>query len=165
MGAKASTANSGHQSPRTRTFSTSSSTDVVSAGTAPGFNLLRALPGVHVQQNDRQRARSLSSVPDLQAANNNNNSHHHSHHGNHASEGIPVQQSSAAVAGQMYGEHSIMMGAEDGILAGDESSQAVGNAAAAAAAANAAAAAGALALGRVYTATSLPSHIWSLNGK
>lgn len=28
-----------------------------------------------------------------------------------------------------------------------------------------AAAAGAIALGRVYTATSLPSHIWSLNGK
>lgn len=29
----------------------------------------------------------------------------------------------------------------------------------------AAATAGAIALGRVYTATSLPSHIWSLNGK
>lgn len=29
----------------------------------------------------------------------------------------------------------------------------------------AAATAGAIALGRVYTATSLPSHIWSLNGE
>lgn len=29
----------------------------------------------------------------------------------------------------------------------------------------AAATAGAIALGRVYTASSLPSHIWSLNGK
>ncbi|KPJ20440.1 hypothetical protein RR48_03327 [Papilio machaon] len=61
MGAKASTANGG-QSPRARTFSTSSSSDVVSGGA--GFSLLRAIPGIQVSS-DRQRARSLSSVPDL----------------------------------------------------------------------------------------------------
>ncbi|KAF9791552.1 hypothetical protein SFRURICE_003248 [Spodoptera frugiperda] len=64
MGAKASTANGG-QSPRTRTFSTSSSSEVVSSGA--GFSLLRAIPGIQVT-NDRQRARSLSSVPDLHAS-------------------------------------------------------------------------------------------------
>ncbi|GAB0087223.1 hypothetical protein DMENIID0001_015070 [Sergentomyia squamirostris] len=79
MGAKASTANGGEhqqhhhhqQSPRTRTFSTSSSSDVVNGGAA-GFNLLRAIPGIQMtaatSSQDRQRARSLSSVPDLQNA-------------------------------------------------------------------------------------------------
>ncbi|XP_059617077.1 E3 ubiquitin-protein ligase znrf2 isoform X1 [Phlebotomus argentipes] len=77
MGAKASTANGGEhqhhhqQSPRTRTFSTSSSSDVVNGGGA-GFNLLRAIPGIQMTaaatSQDRQRARSLSSVPDLQNA-------------------------------------------------------------------------------------------------
>lgn len=64
MGAKASTANGG-QSPRGRTFSTSSSSEVVASPT--GFSLLRTLPGVQVSS-DRQRARSLSSVPDLHAS-------------------------------------------------------------------------------------------------
>ncbi|GBP74740.1 hypothetical protein EVAR_59635_1 [Eumeta japonica] len=64
MGAKPSTAN-GDQSPRARTFSTSSSSEVVSGPT--GFSLLRAIPGIQVS-NDRQRARSLSSVPDLHAS-------------------------------------------------------------------------------------------------
>lgn len=65
MGAKASTANGG-QSTRTRTFSTSSSSEVVTSPTA--FSLLtRGLPGVQVTS-DRQRARSLSSVPDLHAS-------------------------------------------------------------------------------------------------
>lgn len=64
MGAKASTANGG-QSPRGRTFSTSSSSEVVTSST--GFSLLRTLPGVQVSS-DRQRARSLSSVPDLHAS-------------------------------------------------------------------------------------------------
>ncbi|KAJ3629775.1 hypothetical protein MTP99_014143 [Tenebrio molitor] len=59
MGAKPSTAN-GTQSPRTRAFSTSSSSEVV---TAPGFRFMRSL-GMDMS-NDRQRARSLSSVPDL----------------------------------------------------------------------------------------------------
>lgn len=64
MGAKASTANGG-QSPRPRTFSTSSSSEMVSAST--GFSLLRAIPGIQLS-NDRQRARSLSSVPDLNSS-------------------------------------------------------------------------------------------------
>ncbi|KAG5885215.1 hypothetical protein JTB14_012237 [Gonioctena quinquepunctata] len=62
MGAKPSTAN-GTQSPRTRAFSTSSSSEVV---TAPGFRFMRSL-GMDMS-NDRQRARSLSSVPDLHAS-------------------------------------------------------------------------------------------------
>lgn len=74
------------QSPRTRTFSSSSSsaTEVLPPGgasSAPtGFSLLRAIPGMHVttaaaaanqSSIDRQRARSLSSVPDLQQSNGN----------------------------------------------------------------------------------------------
>lgn len=70
-------------------------------------------PGMHTT-NDRQRARSLSSVPDLQAS-----------HNNHEAMSIPPN----AVATQS-GSH------EDN----------------------------AIALGR-FTATSLPSHIWSWNGK
>lgn len=69
--------------------------------------------GMHTT-NDRQRARSLSSVPDLQAS-----------HNNHEAMSIPPN----AVATQS-GSH------EDN----------------------------AIALGR-FTATSLPSHIWSWNGK
>ncbi|KAG7295747.1 hypothetical protein JYU34_020796 [Plutella xylostella] len=60
MGAKASTAGGG-AGERPRTFSTSSSSEVVAGG---GFSLLRALPGL-LPAPDRQRARSLSSVPDL----------------------------------------------------------------------------------------------------
>lgn len=109
MGAKASTANGANgttstgpaqhqhhvhsqqhnpQSPRIRTFSSSSSsaTEVLPPGganSAPtGFSLLRAIPGMHVttaaasaaanqSSIDRQRARSLSSVPDLQQSNGN----------------------------------------------------------------------------------------------
>lgn len=62
MGAKASTpANSGHQSPRSRTFSSSST-------------------GAELQNSsvDRQRARSLSSVPDMHGQNSNSSSDHHS---------------------------------------------------------------------------------------
>lgn len=130
MGAKASTANGGQQSPRTRTFSTSSSSDVVSGGTT-GFNLLRAIPGMHIT-NDRQRARSLSSVPDLQANNHNNN--------NNEAISIP-----AGSSGVQYDVSSSSPDPDNS--ANDEHSVA-----------------GALGLGRVYTATSLPSHIWSLNG-
>jgi len=80
--------------------------------------------GMHTT-NDRQRARSLSSVPDLQAS-----------HNNHEAMSIPPNggSSSYAVATQS-GSH------EDN------------------------ASVNALALGRVFTATSLPSHIWSWNGK
>lgn len=99
MGAKTSTANGANgttsgphhqhhvhsqqhnsQSPRTRTFSSSSSsaTEVIPGGssTTTGFSLLRSIPGMHVTAAnqstiDRQRARSLSSVPDLQQSNGN----------------------------------------------------------------------------------------------
>lgn len=64
MGAKPSTA-SGSQSPRGHTFSTSSSSEVVT--TPAGFRLLRSLHGMDLT-NDRQRARSLSSVPDLHSS-------------------------------------------------------------------------------------------------
>lgn len=100
MGAKTSSANGGNgtgsgphdqnhansqqhnsRSPRTRTFSSSSSsaTEVLPGGgssAATGFNLLRPMPGIHVTTAtqsaiDRQRARSLTSVPDLQQSNGN----------------------------------------------------------------------------------------------
>ncbi|XP_059469574.1 E3 ubiquitin-protein ligase ZNRF2 isoform X1 [Neocloeon triangulifer] len=63
MGAKPSTAAGGASSPRARTFSASSSADVVNAS-ASGFSLLRALPDLAgAVSSDRLRARSLSSVP------------------------------------------------------------------------------------------------------
>ncbi|KAL9696001.1 hypothetical protein quinque_015286 [Culex quinquefasciatus] len=86
MGIKASTANGGQSSPRARTFSTSSSSDVVSAGAGAPYELSSASPET-----------DSSSAEDAAAA--------------------------------------------------------------------AAASAASLALGRVYAATSLPAHIWSLNGK
>lgn len=85
MGIKASTANGGQASPRARTFSTSSSSDVVSAGAGAPYELSSASPET-----------DSSSAEDAAAA--------------------------------------------------------------------AAASAASLALGRVYAATSLPAHIWSLNG-
>lgn len=95
MGARASTAGGG-QSPRARTFSAGSGSDVVA-----GYSL-----------HERQRARSLSSVPDL-----------------------PEREQETAGPSEP----------ED--------------------LAPPAAAAASLALGRVYAAHSLPSHIWSINGK
>lgn len=95
------------------------------AGYGNVSNLLRA----HVSSNDRQRARSLSSVPDLQS------SHHHHHSYNN--EGIAIQGAGGAPSTPETENNS----ADDN---------------AASAAANAF---------RVFTATSLPSHIWSLNGK
>lgn len=127
MGAKPSSAN-GAQSPRTRAFSTSSSSDVV---TAPaGFRLLRSLPGMDVS-NDRQRARSLSSVPDLHASN----------------EAIPIPATGVSF------DVSTGASPETDSSSTEEAANALGNAAAS------------IALGRVYAAHSLPSHIWSLNGE
>lgn len=157
MGAKASTANGTNgqhhhqnpQSPRTRTFSNSSSStaaEVVAgstgAGSAAGFSLLRAIPGMHITaanqtSADRQRARSLSSVPDLQQ----NNGGPATSAGNGAATGMIAFSPGSSVEATIQ---QVTMG-NDGDIA--------------------AATAGALALGRVYTATSLPSHIWSLNGK
>lgn len=125
MGAKPSTAN-GTQSPRTRAFSTSSSSEVV---TAPGFRFMRSL-GMDMS-NDRQRARSLSSVPDL--------------HASHETLSIPATGASFDV--------STGASPETDSSSAEEASNILGSAAAN------------IALGRVYAAHSLPSHIWSLNGK
>ncbi|KYB28899.1 E3 ubiquitin-protein ligase ZNRF1 isoform X1 [Tribolium castaneum] len=123
MGAKPSTAN-GAQSPRTRAFSTSSSSEVV---TAPGFRFMRSL-GMDMSS-DRQRARSLSSVPDL--------------HTSHETIAIPATGASFDVS--------------TGASPETDSSSAEDTAGALASAASS------IALGRVYAAHSLPSHIWSLN--
>lgn len=162
MGAKTSTANTGGagsstsqhhlhpQSPRTRTFSSSSSSADVVPGQATGFNLLRSIPGMNIttsptnsaiSTSDRQRARSLSSVPDLQQGGNGGPGSSSSvvsqqHHMNGTSGGMSIPSSAEMTLQQITTDENI-----------------------------AAATAGALALGRVYTATSLPSHIWSLNGK
>lgn len=122
MGAKPSSA-SGTQSPRTRAFSTSSSSEVVAG---PGFRLLRSLNGVDV---DRQRARSLSSVPDL----------HASH------ETIPIPATGASF--------DVSASPETDSSSTEEAPLNLGSTPAS------------IALGRVYAAHSLPSHIWSLNGK
>lgn len=127
MGAKPSSA-SGAQSPRTRAFSTSSSSDVV---TAPaGFRLLRSIPGIDLS-NDRQRARSLSSVPDL--------------HASHETIAIPTTGASFDVSSGASPETD------------SSSTEEAGNAISSTAAS--------IAVGRVYAAHSLPSHIWSLNGE
>lgn len=64
MGAKASTpATSGHQSPRSRTFSSSSTGAELTSSSV-----------------DRQRARSLSSVPDMHAQASSTSSGDHNHH-------------------------------------------------------------------------------------
>ncbi|CAH2039145.1 unnamed protein product, partial [Iphiclides podalirius] len=94
MGAKASTANGG-QSPRARTFSTSSSSDVVSGGA--GFSLLRAIPA-----NSQSYEASAAASPDTDSSSN------------------------------------------------EEAGPGPGTS---------------LALGRVYAAHSLPSHIWSINDR
>lgn len=124
MGAKPSTANGG-QSPRARTFSTSSSSEVVSGGA--GFSLLRAIPGIQVSS-DRQRARSLSSVPDL--------------HASHEAIAIPPNS-------QSY-EASAAASPDTDSSSNEETGPAPGTS---------------LALGRVYAAHSLPSHIWTINGE
>lgn len=121
MGARASTANGG-ESPRARTFSTSSGSDVVSN---TGFSLLRAIPGIQIS-NDRQRARSLSSVPDL-----------HSSH-----EAINIAANSASFEASAAASPDTDSSSNDEAVAGTS-----------------------LALGRVYATHSLPSHIWSINGK
>lgn len=86
---------------------------------------------MHVASNqDRQRARSLSSVPDLQ--------------GNHDSMGL-----SSNVGGPGGTQYEVQTQSDRNAIDENSATAAVGD----------------LALGRVYTASSLPSHIWSLNGK
>lgn len=132
MGAKPSTANGGAQSPRTRTFSTGSSSEMVAAASPGGFRLMRSL-GMDVD--NRQRARSLSSVPDL-----------HNSHEAITTTGASFDGASSTGASPPETDSS--------------SAEEAGNNTMSAAAATAS-----LALGRVYAAHSLPSHIWSLNGK
>lgn len=55
MGAKASTANNGGQSPRTRTFSSSSSSDVVSGNTT-SYNIMRGISGIHISTNHQRHS-------------------------------------------------------------------------------------------------------------
>ncbi|CAO1395260.1 unnamed protein product [Diamesa serratosioi] len=139
MGAKASTtAANGNQSP-SRT----------------GFNFLREIHGVEVANDNRQRARSLSSVPDIQ------NSHHSNHPSTYHSNtnaynelmNMPTGNSSVVGGSSLHYEISSTSPDTDSNSHDDNNAaamhQAVSNA---------------LGLGRVYTATSLPSHIWSLNG-
>lgn len=168
MGAKASTA-AGNQSQSPRTFSNSSSSDVVSAGNnATSFNFLRAINGVDsVSENSRQRARSMSAMPDIHQAsssssstthhhNNNNNIHNHHYHQHlpqnafshvqqHNSQPYEVANGCFPHAGA--GAHFDLSNSPEESNSHDESSQMHP-----------------LGIGRVV-ATSLPSHIWSLNGE
>lgn len=166
MGAKASTA-AGNQSPRT--FSNSSSSDVVSAGNNPtSFNFLRAINSVDAVSGDsRQRARSMSAVPnlsDIHSASSssnhhtiNNNIHHHypqnafSTSIHHHHQIVNQQQSFDVVNGFSNvgaGAHfDLSSNSPEESNSHDDNSQMH-----------------ALGIGRVV-ATSLPSHIWSLNGK
>lgn len=124
MGAKASTANGDDNDTRERTFSPGSASDIV---TSSGFNILRSIPSL--SSTDRQRARSLSSVPDGHESALGNAS---SGDGSCEIENLETESSSAD-------DHSLdsPLGPNIGLSLG---------------------------LGRVYTARSLPSHIWSLNG-
>ncbi|CRK91240.1 CLUMA_CG004922, isoform A [Clunio marinus] len=151
MGAKAST--NGNQSPRT--FSNSSSSDVVSAGNnSTSFNFLRAIHGAEMANDSRQRARSMSSVPDIQSTGTNH--HHHSNAYSNYSSHTPQQYSldvnnfqNSGDAGSPHFELS-SANPDEGINQEDNNPMLQGI--------------NALGLGRVYTAASLPSHIWSING-
>ncbi|XP_016985262.1 E3 ubiquitin-protein ligase znrf2 [Drosophila rhopaloa] len=204
MGQKTSTpATSGQQSPRSRTFSSSSTgaADSTQQQSNPGqnrggqndggqgFNLLRTPPVLQVYHNqnstsiDRQRARSLSSVPDIQqqaaqqqqvgsitSSGSSPHSHPHAAHG-HPAVGVSVSananensHSSFPAAGnnngsatQPYMQQRRTLGdsIRDMTMTGGNIAESI---------ALAASATSANGIGRVYTATSLPSHIWSFNG-
>lgn len=145
MGAKAST--NGNQSPRT--FSNSSSSDVVSSNNPTSFNFLRAMHGVEVANDSRQRARSMSSVPDIQSSATNN--HHHpnaySNHPSHNSQ--PYSHVDVNFQNSGAGPHFDISSANSEDDGNHDDNNPMINA---------------LGLGRVYTAASLPSHIWSING-
>ncbi|XP_073834504.1 uncharacterized protein [Musca autumnalis] len=145
MGAKASTpANSGHQSPRSRTFSSSST-------------------GAELQSSsvDRQRARSLSSVPDMHGQNSNSSSDH-----NQQTQGISAANSnnyaSSSTSQQGHNSHMQRHTLGDNLrnvsMAGASFVESI------ALAAQSASNGASNSIGRVYTATSLPSQIWSFNG-
>lgn len=155
MGAKASTA-AGNQSPRT--FSNSSSSDVVSAGNnATSFNFLRAINGVDGVSNDsRQRARSMSAVPDLEihpattSSHHTHQNHHHYppssiHHHTHHHNSQPYEVVLNGFQNVGAGAHfDLSSNSPEESNSHDDNNQ--------------------MHIGRVV-ATSLPSHIWSLNGE
>ncbi|XP_037725610.1 E3 ubiquitin-protein ligase znrf2 [Drosophila subpulchrella] len=210
MGQKASTpATSGQQSPRSRTFSSSSTGAADQQPSSnpgqnrgggndtagQGFNLLRTLPGLQVYHNqnstsiDRQRARSLSSVPDIQqqqsqqqqqqqgsitSSGSSPHSHPHAAHGHPAvgvsvsvsgnanansnsNSGFPAAGNNNGSATQSYIQQRRTLGdsIRDMSMTGGNIAESI---------ALAASATSANGIGRVYTATSLPSHIWSFNG-
>lgn len=170
MGAKASTA--GNQSPRT--FSNSSSSDVVSGNNATSFNFLRTaingVDSVSTTGDSRQRARSMSAMPDLDiphpattssnvnssTSNHNNNNvnyhnlHHNHNHHHHHHHHLPQNAFSQVLNGFPHagaGAHFDLSNSPEESNSHDESGQVHP-----------------LGIGRVV-ATSLPSHIWSLNGE
>lgn len=125
MGAKASTANGDDASTRERSFSTGSASDVVASS---AFNLLHSIPSLG--STDRQRARSLSSVPD---------GHENVNRTPNAGD-VQCEIETLDTESNLADDRSLdsPLGTNIGLSLG---------------------------LGRVYTARSLPSHIWSLNGK
>lgn len=124
MGAKASTANGDDNSTShgDRSFSSGNGSDSVQTAGNPGFSILRSLPSAVA--NDRQRARSLSSVPDG-----------HDDNSNSTSPRFDITD----------------------VLEADSSSNDDQNLDSPTVTAN-------ISLGRVYSAHSLPAHIWSFNG-
>ncbi|KAJ1529650.1 hypothetical protein ONE63_006413 [Megalurothrips usitatus] len=160
MGAKASTANGdgvghghgpGGPSTRTRTFSASSSTEAsVGVGVGPaGLSFLR----VHSDR-QRERARSLSSVPSL-----DNNAAmaapmgHDVLHGL-AMPGMPMAHHHHGVGTMGTAVYDISESAESDSSSLSHSHEDHG----------VSLALDSLSLGRVYAAHSLPTNIWSLNG-
>lgn len=125
MGAKASTANgddggAGHGDHRS--FSSGNGSDSVQTAGNPGFSILRSLPSAVA--NDRQRARSLSGVPNG-----------HDNNSNSTSPRFDITD----------------------VLEADSSSNDDQNLDSPTVTAN-------ISLGRVYSAHSLPAHIWPFNG-
>uniref|UniRef100_A0A2S2PS00 E3 ubiquitin-protein ligase ZNRF1 n=1 Tax=Schizaphis graminum TaxID=13262 RepID=A0A2S2PS00_SCHGA len=125
MGAKASTANgddSGASHGDHRSFSSGNGPDPVQTASNPGFSILRSLPSAVA--NDRQRARSLSGVPNG-----------HDNNSNSTSPRFDITD----------------------VLEADSSSNDDQNLDSPTVTAN-------ISLGRVYSAHSLPAHIWPFNG-
>jgi E3 ubiquitin-protein ligase ZNRF1/2 len=124
MGAKASTANGDDSgtSHGDRSFASGNGSDSVHTAGNPGFSILRSLPSAVA--NDRQRARSLSSVPD-------------GHDGNSNSASPRFDITDVLEADSSSNDDQIL-----------DSPTVTAN----------------ISLGRVYSAHSLPAHIWPFNG-
>lgn len=167
MGAKASTANGdgvggpmgGHgpsPSPRTRTFSASSSSEVVTTGVTGGVSGVGHVPAglsflrVHTDR-QRERARSLSSVPTLDMTSPSTMNHASAMNHDMALHGLAHGVSHGHHAMAHHGVYDISESAESdsSSLSHSHEEHALDG----------------LSLGRVYAAHSLPTNIWSLNGK